>query len=1013
MKKLVLFFMLFLLIPVVYSAGYWDIPSWWVDFFGTELRTKVPRNLNLSGSDIIADNFFGNIDLSDAGFWNYADNESVYFLALTAGINDNVTAIRLSINENATQFTLELDNKTIIRIHNVSWLINLETNETTRVELIINSYIPDNATHVNNSATEYANFLNRTQQYYIDANFPTKTNLADNITAANGSIKSYVDGLNGTWNATELDGIDSTQFLRSDINDTLGAYYLYPNGTNPILLDHLVNKEFVELAVAGLELDYFFSNNPSDIPGYFFLNETEGIATESVITSYTLSAGNDQLIFNFSTDAGLPFIFLSEGIYDAHIHLEKVSGGAQTISPSWTLSKRNSSGEFLIMNSEISNEEITSAKKAFDLHAVFNEDVFIVNTDRLVFKLFVDITGGGTSTVNFYMEGLTDSHFTFRTPSSTLSNIFVRRDGINQLTANWVAGPYNITAKLFKGIFNWIIGANSTDYLHNNGTELTFNDDFLNKTILDKVEVANKSMKEYVDASGDLTLTELDNETLIRLQNESWVKNLETNETTRVDLIIGTYIPDNTTYINDSSNAYADTRDKYFNDSLGEHTVDTDTTYTADEGNLTLIGTVFHLLKVNLAELDNSISGFITIAVSTLTNYALTTSIDDWISTNVTVLNAEDVAIRLSINQNATHTRLELDNETLIRLGNVSWAQTIAWTNVTAGPWIRPENVVDIDLEDICSGDACPFAWNISGTNVFLQDPSWNVGFGTDSPNFKVDIYRNLNATNISGLFFKGDGSLLTGIAGGGGGNCSGQNSCDSIIYNNNVSWVSSTPGLFQIGNATPLLIGNCSGDQSCDNVIYTTDKLGNTTQEIRDQFTGGANITITNGVISINDSYGVGVSGGGNTTDEIFGVVDNGTFVRNESTVWVNRLNVTDNIYLGSSAGDHRIYFYTGGVEYIGWNEGSHRFDIIDGLYVSDSLLVEEIATFNSDIVTTGAGDDLWLGTATQANALFRAYGDGRVFAGGFINATNNITFSAGGIAGWIKDNGTHMIIG
>ena len=337
----------------------------------------------------------------------------------------------------------------------------------------------------------------------------------------------------------------------------------------------------------------------------------------------------------------------------------------------------------------------------------------------------------------------------------------------------------------------------------------------------------------------NLTAAGLDNETLIRLGNVSWITSnqlITGNETERVDLIINTYIPDNATYINDSSNAYADTRDKYFNDSLGEHTVDTDTTYTADEGNLTLIGTVFHLLKVNLAELDNSISGFITIAVSTLTNYALTTSIDDWISTNVTVLNAEDVAIRLSINQNATHTRLELDNETLIRLGNVSWAQTIAWTNVTAGPWIRPENVVDIDLEDICSGDACPFAWNISGTNVFLQDPSWNVGFGTDSPNFKVDIYRNLNATNISGLFFKGDGSLLTGIAGGGGGNCSGQNSCDSIIYNNNESWVSSTPGLFQIGNATALLIGNCSGQNSCNNIVYSGNSSFVTSNEVDPQ---------------------------------------------------------------------------------------------------------------------------------------------------------------------------------
>ena len=52
------------------------------------------------------------------------------------------------------------------------------------------------------------------------------------------------------------------------------------------------------------------------------------------------------------------------------------------------------------------------------------------------------------------------------------------------------------------------------------------------------------------------------------------------------------------------------------------------TIYTADEGNLTLVGTVFHLLKIDLAELDNSVSGFITNSVSTLTNYYLKTEID-------------------------------------------------------------------------------------------------------------------------------------------------------------------------------------------------------------------------------------------------------------------------------------------------------------------------------------------------------------------------------------------------
>ncbi len=271
-----------------------------------------------------------------------------------------------------------------------------------------------------------------------------------------------IDNLFGLANNSDkLDGIDSLQFLRSDINDTLEAYYLYPNGTNPIFLDHLVNKEFVELAVAGLSLDYFFTNETSDISEHYVLSDSDRGAPESIIQSVSLSSGTDQLIFNFSTSDGLPFIFLSEGIYDAHIHLDKTGGVPQTIVPKWILYKRNSSGEFLLMTSETSNEEITASKQVFDLHSVFNDDIPIVDTDRLVFKLFVDITGAGLSTVRLYMEGTTDSHFTFRTTTSTLDNIFLRRDGRNPLKGNWDAGSYNITANTFYGNLDW---TNLTNY---------------------------------------------------------------------------------------------------------------------------------------------------------------------------------------------------------------------------------------------------------------------------------------------------------------------------------------------------------------------------------------------------------------------------------------------------------------------------------------------------------------------------------------------------------------------
>lgn len=59
-------------------------------------------------------------------------------------------------------------------------------------------------------------------------------------------------------------------------------------------------------------------------------------------------------------------------------------------------------------------------------------------------------------------------------------------------------------------------------------------------------------------------------------------------------------------------------------------------------------------------------------------------------------------------------------------------------------------------------------------------------------------------------------------------------------------------------------------------------------------------------------------------------------------------------------------------------------------------------------DIYTTGAGDDLWLGTATQGSANFRAYADGTLYAGNTATIGLGLTVSAGGasITGGINNN-------
>ena len=77
----------------------------------------------------------------------------------------------------------------------------------------------------------------------------------------------------------------------------------------------------------------------------------------------------------------------------------------------------------------------------------------------------------------------------------------------NPNTDNNIISTANITAQWFLGIYNWIIGLTSTDYLSFNGTDLNFNETKLNETI----GIYNATMKGYVDSLDTSTNTSLYN----------------------------------------------------------------------------------------------------------------------------------------------------------------------------------------------------------------------------------------------------------------------------------------------------------------------------------------------------------------------------------------------------------------------------------------------------------------------------------------------------------------------
>jgi len=197
----------------------------------------------------------------------------------------------------------------------------------------------------------------------------------------------------------------------------------------PVEDTHAVNKEYVDLATAAATWDFFLSDDSADITGYYYLYENESGTSTTTLTSPSLSTGDDQLLWSFVTESGLPNIDnLSIGVYSAVLFLQK--SGNKTVNIYWKLFKREQDGtETELMTSEISSD-LSANIKQYILSSSENEDIPLDQTDRLVLKIYANVSGNGNDPqVTITMEGEYDSRIALRVESSAFSNVFVQKSG--------------------------------------------------------------------------------------------------------------------------------------------------------------------------------------------------------------------------------------------------------------------------------------------------------------------------------------------------------------------------------------------------------------------------------------------------------------------------------------------------------------------------------------------------------------------------------------------------------
>jgi len=197
-------------------------------------------------------------------------------------------------------------------------------------------------------------------------------------------------------------------------------------------------------ALAGNSWNFFFSDDVSDIGTYYYMysQQTEDTLTE--LTSDALSTGNDQLLWSFVSIAGLPDInILALGIYAVTAFLRKT--GTKDVNVYCKLFSRTAGGEeTLIITTSLSND-LTLERAQYAGAAYLNADKPIDSTDRLVLKVYANVTGVGSNpTVTLSMEDTYDSRIAIRVTSSAFSNQLVDADGDTKV---WIDGSNVVHVK--------------------------------------------------------------------------------------------------------------------------------------------------------------------------------------------------------------------------------------------------------------------------------------------------------------------------------------------------------------------------------------------------------------------------------------------------------------------------------------------------------------------------------------------------------------------------------------
>jgi len=238
------------------------------------------------------------------------------------------------------------------------------------------------------------------------------------------SITPYTKTLLDNDNASEaLSTLGVSDYIKTLLDDIDAETARQTLGT-----DIYATIDFVNASLAASTLNLFLTDTASsEVSGYYEMLFTETGASGSSLTANSVSDGD--LLWSFISPEFDVADQLSAGLYVISLWAEQDSN--KTVTLTAKLYKRDSGGtETLLLETSTSDEIQKNIKTQIIMSGFLENDEAISSTDRVVLKIYANVSGGGGDpNITIYMEGTDDSRIAIRIPTSVITSKIFSADG--------------------------------------------------------------------------------------------------------------------------------------------------------------------------------------------------------------------------------------------------------------------------------------------------------------------------------------------------------------------------------------------------------------------------------------------------------------------------------------------------------------------------------------------------------------------------------------------------------